>query len=213
MNETGQTVIQALSWVVAPTGLVVTTVLLWENILKVRNAHLQIREGKLKIRQLEELLEKAEDRIYKPNSDEVREVLKEHRNYLRSERESIERLRDSGTLKPTRSVIISIILVALSSLPMLGVLSHVTNRANYAAAAASEQSTAVSSLESQIRRMDTNIRQLRRDLQLQRSTHRFILDWIEGDKRTEADGAIERKTNQRELKHLQDLLLESERQQ
>jgi hypothetical protein len=54
------------AWLVAPAGLVVSTLLLWQNAQKLREAHLKIRE--LEHNQREPILRLAPGRVrrYKP---------------------------------------------------------------------------------------------------------------------------------------------------
>src|SRR5215831_235063 len=123
MNEAAQTTLAVLSWVVAPTGLVVTSVMLWQNVMKVREAQVNIKQAHLKNKQLEEQLRATEERIYRPSPQEIKDILGEQRAFLRAERDDLMRAQERrASIQPTGAVVIALFLTSIAALPVLGVL-------------------------------------------------------------------------------------------
>jgi hypothetical protein len=130
MNNVVTSILATFAWLVAPAGLVVSTLLLWQNVQKLREAHLKIGE-------LEHNARERDRRVSPATIEEQRKAQLEFDGLMRDQQKQLR-------ADPRRAVATSLLLMLLASIPLFVLVDRFSNQSRQlaAATAAREELTA-----------------------------------------------------------------------
>jgi hypothetical protein len=142
-----------LAWLIAPAGVVVLSIQLWQNIQRLREAH-------LKIRQLIKELEELERRVQPATTEDMNRETAAYRQRLEEQRRfAVEEQRHFET-GSRRRIATSVILIFLAAIPIIGLFSYITNRSTEFAGNLAAQDRNIREMRDSLERLQVAQQQL-----------------------------------------------------